>query len=233
MIWFHGSTNLRSSSISYHGVMTAAQRPLRADAARNRDKLLATATRVFGERGLDAPLEDIARRAGVSIGTLYNHFPTREALVDAIVPERLAALERFALAALAESDPWQGFVLFVEGVFTLQAQDQGLNDALANRFPLSPALRDACHRGLGHAEEIIGRAQRAGALRADLAATDLVPLMWALSEVIRRSVTGAPQAWRRHLALVLDGLRAGAAHPLPAPPLDTAQVASLTGLATD
>lgn len=209
--------------------MTTAHRPLRADAARNRGKLLATATTVFGQRGLDAPLEDIARRAGVSIGTLYNHFPTREALVDAIFPGRLLVLERFALAALAEADPWQGFVLFVEGLFTLQAQDQGLNDALARRVSPPPLVREARHRGFQHADEIIARAQRAGELRPDFEAADLVPLMWALSEVIRRSADAAPQAWRRHLALFLDGLRAGAAHPLPAPTLPTAQVADVTG----
>ncbi|MFC5121874.1 TetR/AcrR family transcriptional regulator [Amycolatopsis halotolerans] len=85
--------------------MATGSKPLRADAARNRDKLLAAATRAFGEHGLDAPLEQIARSAGVSIGTLYAHFPTRDAFVDAILPAQLAALDDLATKALAEPDP--------------------------------------------------------------------------------------------------------------------------------
>lgn len=206
------------------------RRPVRADARRNFDALIAAARVAFAENGADASLEDIARRAGVSIGTLYNHFATRAALIDAIFPERLLALERFALAALAEADPWQGLVLFLAGLFTLQAQDQGLNDALARRFPLSPKLRDACHRGLGHAEQILARARDAGALRADFEVADLMPLMWALSQVIRESAAVAPEAWRRHLAFFLDGLRSDAAHPLPVPPLTGTQFAALAGM---
>src|SRR3954465_14965302 len=115
----------------------------RADAARNRDKLLGAAAAVFGERGLDAPLEEVARRAGVSIGTLYNHFPTRGDLLDAIFPARLSALDRLADAALADPDPWSGFVAFVEGLVALQAEDRGLNDVLARRFPASSELAEA------------------------------------------------------------------------------------------
>ncbi|MFD1933586.1 TetR/AcrR family transcriptional regulator [Nonomuraea mangrovi] len=147
--------------------MATGARPLRADAARNRDKLLVTATQLFGERGLDVPLEEIARRAGVSIGTLYNHFPTREAFFDAIFPERLTALDRIAEAALAHPDPWDGFAGFLEGLFALQAEDQ-LNDALARRFPVTAEVTDACHRGLRHVDRIIARAKDAGRLRGQL-----------------------------------------------------------------
>lgn len=195
-----------------------APRPLRADAARNRDKLLAAASQVFGERGLDAPLEEIARRAGVSIGTLYNHFPSREAFWNAIFPERLAALERVTEAALTAADPWDGFVAFVEGLFALQAEDRGLNDALAQRFRLAGEVEEACHRGFRHAERIIGRARDSGQLRSDFEPQDLVTLIWAMSQVIRESMETAPQAWRRCLAFFLDGLRAGAAHPIEVPP---------------
>jgi AcrR family transcriptional regulator len=220
--------NLRGSSIS-NGMelMTAGARPLRADAARNRDKLLVAAAHVFGERGLDTPLEEIARRAGVSIGTLYNHFPTREALFDAIFPAQLGVLDRIASAALADSDPWHGFASFLEGLFALQARDHGLNDALARRFPASAGLAEACERGFQHAQEIIARAKASGQLRADFEPADLAALVWAMSQVIRESMEVAPQAWRRCLAFFLDGLRAGAARPIAVPALTQSQLAGV------
>ncbi|MEU6148677.1 helix-turn-helix domain-containing protein [Actinosynnema sp. NPDC047251] len=197
--------------------MAAEPRPLRADAARNRARLLAAATEVFAEQGLAAPLEHIARRAGVSIGTLYAHFPTRQAFQDAIFPERLAVLDRIAETALADPDPWNGFVGFLTGVFALQAEDHGLNDALARRFPSSGEVAEVCARGAGHAERIVARAQAGGQLRADFELADLTALTWGMSQVIRESMDSAPHAWRRCLAFILDGLRAEAAHPIPDP----------------
>ncbi|MBB5958079.1 AcrR family transcriptional regulator [Saccharothrix tamanrassetensis] len=194
--------------------MAAEPKPLRADAARNRRKLLDAAAEVFGDRGLDAPLEHIARRAGVSIGTLYAHFPTRQAFVDAIFPERLAVLDRIADESLADPDPWRGFVAFLVGIFTLQAEDHGLNDALARRFPQASELAEVCQRGADHAERIIKRAKESGRLRADFELSDLTALTWAMSQVIRESAATAPDAWRRCLAFVVDGLRAEAAHPI-------------------
>ncbi|MYW91056.1 TetR/AcrR family transcriptional regulator [Amycolatopsis rubida] len=183
--------------------MATGSKPLRADAARNRGKLLAAATRAFGEHGLDAPLEQIARSAGVSIGTLYAHFPTRDAFVDAILPAQIAALDDLAAKALAEPDPWQGFTGFLDGLFALQAKDHGLSDALARRLPLSPAVREACRTGFEHAERIIDRAKESGQLRADFEPADLAPLVAAMSQLIRES----PETWRRHLAFFVDGLR--------------------------
>ncbi len=207
--------------------MAAGSKPLRADAARNRDKLLAAATRLFGDRGLDVPLEHIARQADVSIGTLYAHFPTREAFFDAIFPERLAALERLAITALADADPWNGFVVFVEGLFALQAEDHGLNDALAQRFPLSDELNEICRRGFGHVEQIIARAKESGQLRADFHPPDLSTLIWAMSQVIRESAGTAPDTWRRCLAFFLDGLRTAAAHPITVPVLSQDQLSTV------
>jgi AcrR family transcriptional regulator len=207
--------------------MAAGNRPMRADAARNRGSLLAAAAEVFGERGLDAPLEEIARRAGVSIGTLYNHFPERESLLDAIFPERLAALDLIAAAALAEADAWNGFVVFTEGLFALHAESRGLNDALAQRFPPSPQLAEACHRCFDHVGRIVGRAQDSGQLRADFEASDFAALIWAVSQVIRETIDVAPQAWRRYLAFFLDGLRTEAARPVPEPALTQDQLAKI------
>lgn len=208
--------------------MAAGSRPLRSDAARNRDKLLGAATQVFTERGLDAPLEHIARQAGVSIGTLYAHFPTREAFYDAIFPARLAGLDQIAAAALAEPDPWDGFVGFTEALFGLLAADRGLSDAFAQRFPLSPEVAEACHRGFGLAGEIIARARDSGQLRPDFQLADLVSLTWAISHIIRESAAFAPNAWRRHLAFFLDGLRPPGAHPISVPPLTADQLAQVS-----
>jgi len=182
----------------------AATRPLRADAARNRDKLLAAATKEFSERGLDVPLEHIARRAEVSIGTLYAHFPTREAFFDAIFPVRLAQLDAMADAALADPDPWHGFVGYLEGVFELHATDRGLSDALVRQYPRAIEVSAACHRGASHIERIIDRAKESGQLRAEFEMSDMTALVLAMSQVVRET----PDAWRRFLAFFLDGLRA-------------------------
>jgi AcrR family transcriptional regulator len=207
--------------------MPARSRPLRSDAARNRDKLLDAATQVFRERGLDASLEHIARQAGVSIGTLYAHFPEREAFFDAIFPPRLACLDQVAAEALAEPDPWDGFAGFTEALFQLLAADRGLSDAFAQRFPVGTEVTEACRRGFGYAEQIISRAHDSGQLRSDFQLADLVSLTWAISQVIRESAAFAPEAWRRHLAFFLDGLRAEAAHRISVPPLTPAQLAKV------
>src|SRR5882757_7621688 len=104
---------------------------MRADAVRNRDRLVSAAAELFAERGVDVPLEEIARHAGVSIGTLYNHFPNRGALVDAVLPERLAEFDRLSQSALADPDPWRGFTEFLDGVFVTQARDRAINDAIS------------------------------------------------------------------------------------------------------
>ncbi|PWK81751.1 TetR family transcriptional regulator [Lentzea atacamensis] len=183
--------------------MVTASRPLRADAARNREKLLAAAAQLFAERGLDVPLEHIARRAEVSIGTLYKHFPTREAFVAAIFPERLAALDVIGEKALATPDPWQAFAGYLEDLYALQAEDRGLNDVLARDLPNAPEVVSACHRGAGHAEILIARGVEAGVLRPDYSIADVATLTRAMAQVIRDS----PSEWRRFLSIYVEGLR--------------------------
>ncbi|SNQ51334.1 Transcriptional regulator, TetR family protein [Frankia canadensis] len=194
--------------------MTGRSRPLRADAARNRAKLLDAATAVFGERGLDAPLEQIARHAEVGIATLYAHFPSREALVAAVLPGRLAAVDQLGGVALADPDPWRGFTGFVVGLFALRAQDRGLNDALAEWVAAdSEIVREACQRGLDLAEKIIERARLDGRLRSDFTSADLSTIGRAMAHVINESTEATASEWRRCLTFFLDGLRA---HPADA-----------------
>ncbi|WP_214405007.1 TetR/AcrR family transcriptional regulator [Pseudonocardia lacus] len=187
--------------------MTVRERPVRADAARNRDKLLRAATAVLGEQGLDAPLDQVARRAGVSIGTFYNHFADRAALVAAILPAQLSPLDPIAERAMADPDPWHGFVTFLEGLFSLQARDRGINDAVARNAPGTADPAASC-AGFAHVDRILARAKGAGELRADFTNDDLAALVWAVSRIIQLTADADPLAWRRFLALHLDGLRA-------------------------
>lgn len=180
---------------------------MRADAQRNRERLLTAAAELFADRGVDVPLEEVARRAEVSIGTLYNNFANRGVLLDALLPERLAALERLSAAALAEPDAWRGFTGFLHGMFTLQARDRSINDAMT-RSPLgSVDVAAECGRGGGILDSAVQRAKDAGVLRPDFGPDDLATLVAAMARVIALA-DGDDTVWRRHLGFMLDGLRA-------------------------
>lgn len=205
-------------------------KPLRRDAARNRDKLLAAAAATFTETGLDASLEEIARRAGVSIGTLYNHFPIREALFDAILPERVAVIDRLGHAALAEADPWRGFTGYLERLFSTLAADRGLRHVMTREYPDAERLTEACHRGFATIAALVERARTDGRLRSDFAMSDLACLIWAMTRIIDTTADVAPQGWRRQLAFMVDGLRSDAAQPIPVEAMTAEQVtAALAG----
>ncbi|HEV3357047.1 MAG TPA: helix-turn-helix domain-containing protein [Pseudonocardiaceae bacterium] len=198
---------------------TEASRPLRSDALRNRALLIDAARELFAERGVDVALEEVARRAGVSIGTLYNRFPTRAALIEAVFADRLEKIAGYALAALADPDPWHGFADYLVNVCELQAVDRGFNEVAARGLADSPA-NQGLRRQVGEAmNQLIERAKQAGAVRADLAMEDLAFVVWGIAQTVERTANSAPRLWRRHLALLLDGFRAEGAHPLPEPPL--------------
>jgi AcrR family transcriptional regulator len=180
---------------------------MRADALRNRDRLTTAAAELFTERGVDVPLEEIARRAGVSIGTLYNHFPNRGALLDAVLPERLAEIDRLAEASMADPDPWRGFAGFLDGLFAIQARDRSMNEAISRRPVGAVDVAAECGRTGGVLDSVVRRARETGVLRPDFGSDDLATLVWAMSKVIAMS-DGDAAIWRRHLGFVLDGLRA-------------------------
>ncbi|GGP11698.1 TetR/AcrR family transcriptional regulator [Nonomuraea glycinis] len=190
---------------------------MRKDAVQNRERLLQAARQLFADGGLDVPLEEIARTAGVSIGTLYNRFPTRDALVEAVFADRVATVADLAERALAMDDAWDGFVAFLTGVCELQAADLGYNDLAARTAPVDG------DRGYGLMLKILDRAQRSGELRPDVTLADMAFVLWGVAATIRATHEVVPGAWRRHLALTLDGLRTATAHPLPAPPMFTEQ----------
>lgn len=205
--------------------MSTTDRPLRRDAQRNRDLLVAAARRLYATRGLDVPLEDVAREAGVSIGTLYNRFPTRGSLVDAALASKVASAVEFAEQAVATEDSWAGFVWFLERTCELQASDRGYNDLCASQLDDAVEVTALKERGAGLLRQVIDNAKRAGELRADFDDGDFAFVLWGTTRTIEATGEHAPNAWRRHLAFMLDGFRAAAAHPLPAPPLEPGEVA--------
>lgn len=180
---------------------------MRADAMRNRQRLMAAAGDLFAERGLDVPLEEIARQAGVSIGTLYNHFPNRGALLDAVLPDWVAELDRLAEAALADPSPWHGFAGFLDALILIQARNRSVNEAIA-RTPVGPVdVVAECGRTGGVIESVVRHARDSGVLRPDFGSGDVATVVGAMSKVIAMS-NGDDAVWRRHLGFVLDGLRA-------------------------
>jgi AcrR family transcriptional regulator len=201
------------------GATPAAMRPLRADAARNRSRILAAARAAFAESGLDVGVEEIARRAGVGKGTLYRRFPTKEALVRAIFEDRLDELEGLAVRAEREPDAWEAFSRFMADAARMQASNQGFLDVVAQRTSavLSPEQR---RRMLGIQAGPLQRAQAAGCLRGDLVPEDVTLLLRMVGAATRAAPGGGSMEahWPRYLALLLDGLRPDAARPLPAEP---------------
>lgn len=178
---------------------------LRADAERNRVALVAAAREIFGEHGLDASLDEIARRAGVGNATLYRRFPTRRDLIAEVFAGQMAEYVELAELALHEPDPWAAFVGYLTRLFELQAADRGLSELLVSTSfdddDRLAALRAAAQRG---ATEVIERAQAAGVLRPDFTRQDIGILMRANAGVVQRSAD--PNAWKRQLMLLLDGL---------------------------
>jgi len=206
-----------------------ATRPLRRDAQANRDRIVVAARTAFAADGIEVPVEEIARRAAVGMGTLYRHFPAKEDLIDAVLEDAFAEFIRAAEQALAEEDAWAGFRGFLERVFALHVENRGLKDIIATRAhgrARAAAMRTRMRPLL---RRLIERAQGQGALRSDFTAEDMPLVFWAGGRVIEATAAVAPELWRRHLGLLLDGLRAEAATPLPHPPLTRAQLNRATG----
>jgi len=183
----------------------------RRDAQRNHELLVEAARELFMEQGVEAPLEEVARRAGLGIGTLYRHFATRDALVEAIVERRMGELLTIAEAALSEPDGWEGLVRLLERTLELQAADRMLKDVLMRYSPETARLESAREEVRRLFERILVRARDEGTLRRDFALPDLALLLWSFAPVIDATAKVAPNAWRRHLLWLLDGLRADAA----------------------
>src|SRR5918912_1260601 len=195
-------------------------RPLRRDAERNRRRILDAAGAVFPERGLGVTLDEIARRAGVGVGTVYRRFETKDALVDALFEDRIGQVAAAAEAALEQEDAWEALIGFMERALALQRADRGLRQLL-----LGSGGHERVARARGRikpvVERLIERAREQGVLRPDVAASDMPLLLFMLDGVAEYTREADPDVWRRCLTLVVDGLRArrDGPTPLPAEPL--------------
>jgi AcrR family transcriptional regulator len=190
---------------------------LRRDAARNRAKLLAAGREVFAEQGPDASLEEVARRAGVGIGTLYRHFPSREALAEEIFAEHIDEVSGAAEAAASAEDAWAGLVAFLERVLDLQARNLPLRSLFLRHGGGRAAERRRVVLPL--LEQVVERGREQGAVRDDLAVGDLMLALWSFAPLHEATAGVAPNVWRRHLRILLDGMRPEAATPQEVPPL--------------
>jgi AcrR family transcriptional regulator len=200
--------------------VTTPYRPRRADAERNRSRILAAASELFAERGLDASMPDLAERAGVGVGTVYRAFPDKDHLLGAVMAERYRWLADEIEAATLADDPWTAFTSVVWKGAALHAKDRALHQCMPQAAGL-PEVEEARGRTLDAFQRLIDRAQKAGAMRPDVVAED-IPMLLAGVGLSRSAGPGV--AWERHLAVVIDGLRAEGAHPLPSKPLSRAQL---------
>jgi AcrR family transcriptional regulator len=201
-----------------------ARTPWRRDAQERHDRLITAAQREFAANGVDASLERIARDAEVAIGTLYRHFPTRLDLLLAALEPRLREFMNGSTRALNIGDPWDGFVSYLENLFRVQAGDRGFNDFLSRRFPGNADTERIHDQMCRQIEAVLTRAQDAGTVRPDITLADIVNLIWSNGRMIDATSTTAPNAWRRHLFLMLDSYRAERAHSLPEPPMTEKQL---------
>lgn len=200
---------------------------LRSDAARNRTALVTAARELMAERGLEVPLDEIAKRAGIGNATLYRRFPRRIDLVAAVFADRMVDHERAVQSALANPDPWEGLCGYVEAAAELQVHDRGIADLITMDVSMAPdieALRTNAFDGL---VEVIDRAKAAGALRADAVSQDIVIILQANAGLVTRAHPASGPASRRLIHLLLDGLRSEAATPGPIAPSPRRMMAAM------
>ena len=192
-------------------------RAMRRDAVQNRERLLAAARELLAEQGFEVTLDDIARHAGVGVGTAYRRFANKGELLDALFTEQTVELAAAADAGLADPDPWHGLVSYLEKSLALQLRDRSLAQIVGgdrisveqhdwNRDVMAPKNR-----------ALIARGREAGVLRADVAGTDLTFIQVGLNAIMTRSRDWHPDLYRRYLYLLLDGLRAESGNPTPLP----------------
>jgi AcrR family transcriptional regulator len=202
------------------------ERPLRADAERNRERILDAAKELFAERGLGVTLNDIAHHAGVGVGTVYRRFPDKMQLIDALFEQRIDTLVGLAEEAVSDPDPWHGITSFLEGSLQLQASDRGLKELVTG---MPDGLDRVCRirdRMLPLGIQLVRRAHESGQLREDIAPTDLAIVQILINAVIDAAREVEPDLWRRYLGVLLRGMsaRPDEQPPLPTGPLSPDQI---------
>ena len=186
--------------------VSSETRPLRADAERNRRRLLDAAVEVFAELGLEASTAEIARRAGVGQGTVFRRFPAKDDLVAAIVVDRLKEIADIATGLLARPPAEGGVLAFMAELASIHVRDRGLIEAVnGTRALADPAVHEAHGALLDVLEEVVAADREAGLVRSDLGAFDVMALSKAIASACEPGIQTA--GWKRYLAVVAAGLR--------------------------
>ena len=194
--------------------------PLRADAERNRQRLLAAAKELLATRGLDVTLDDVARHAGVGTGTAYRRFPNKDALIDALMVDRIGEIAEIAKECLEDPDPWVGLTSYFDRALALQAADRGLKEVLFSAGRGRERSNQARRAIAPVVTKLVARAKEAGVVRSDIDTSDVPLINFMLNTVVDFSRDIEPELYRRYLAIVLDGLRPrNDLEPLPVEPL--------------
>jgi AcrR family transcriptional regulator len=198
------------------------RRPLRRDAQRNRERIVASARALFAERGLATTLDDIAAHAGVGVGTVYRRYPNKGALLDELFEERIHELVTLADAAAAQPDPWPALVEFLERSEELFASDRALQDLILHPPGAQRRIARARQQLQPPLHRLIDRAKHAGDLRPDFAASDIAFIHTMLAAIIERAQTISPDLWRRYFTMIIDGLQTARSTttPIDTPALD-------------
>jgi AcrR family transcriptional regulator len=208
-----GSGNERIESLAT--AVTPGAPSQRADARRNRKRILEAARELFAEHGFDAQMDQIASRAGVGVGTVYRHFPNKCDLLEALIEERFEGLAAAAREGIANPDPWNGFEGFMRYSAGVMAGDRALSEAMFER----PETMRAGAEGVGMPDllgELVGRAQAEGGLRDDMRWDDVPGLICGIGRALVDGKVGPLEmSWERYLQVILDGLRAPGSRALP------------------
>jgi AcrR family transcriptional regulator len=205
--------------------------PLRADAQRNLERILTAARAAFAEHGLDVGVEAIARRAGVGKATFFRRFPTKEALILAVLDGFVSDMEALADQCAAHPDPWEGLRSFMQEHARMQAENAGFFDAMAARFENGLKFPDEFpERTIAATQRVLTPAQEAGLVRPGVTADDIMVMLKMLGQAIRPMPAArlGETAWNRYLELLLGGIRAGQ-DALPGVPTDLCGLARQYG----
>jgi AcrR family transcriptional regulator len=181
-------------------------RPLRADAERNRAKILAAAAIVFANQGLQATLDEVAAAAGVGVGTVYRRFPDKDSLIGALFENGVDEIANLANSANSMENSWDALVWFLEEALQRQCANRGLREVVAGSSHAEARLDQAKCRIAPAVELLIERAQRDGYVRGDLVTTDFLIIELMISFLGNQTSSVAPDLWRRYLSIILDGL---------------------------
>lgn len=188
------------------GPVDAEQPRLRADARRNRERILETAHRMFATGGLDVSIDDIAAKAGVGVGTVYRHFATKEDLIRALMERHFLLLRHWLEEGLAAESAWDALVDFLYRVGEMQAVDRGFINSVASR----PEVADVCAGKFGlfdSGSKLLDRAIEEGHLRPDATIDDVALVVRSIGSAAEIEVRSGIGSWRRTLELFIDGLR--------------------------